>query len=95
MDWETQLGRYAGKKVEVVIEDLAGADPLAPAAMRTLHKVRLTDEGTHVQIFFNDTQFLSIPVFDDLRTCIDEAAGETLFISHDEAGKLIYKLRLV
>jgi hypothetical protein len=95
MDWELRLSNYNGKMMEVVVEDIAGSDPLAPPSARTLHHVRLNDEQTHLQFYFNDIQFLAIPVFDDGRTRMEESDEETVFLSHDDNAKLIYKLRFL
>lgn len=93
MDWELRLSAYNGKMMEVVIEDVAGTDPLAPSSTRALHHVRLVDEQTHLQFYFNDNQFLAIPVFDDGRTHIEQSDEEMVFQSYDESAKLVYKLR--
>ena len=95
MDWELRLSIYYGKMMEVVIEDVAGSDPLAPPSTRTLHHVSLNDEKTHLQFYFNDIQFLAIPVFDDGRTRMEESDEETVILSHDDNAKLIYKLRFL
>lgn len=92
MDWELRLRVYNGKEMEVIIEDLAGIDPLAPPTTRTLHHVHVNDEQTHVQFYFNEIQFLAIPIYDDGRTFMEESDAETTFISHDDNAKLIYKL---
>lgn len=93
MDWESRLRNYNGKMLDVIIEDVAGSDPLAPPTTRSLHHVRLNDEKTHLQFYFNDIQFLAIPVYPDDRTRMDESEEETVFVSHDDNAKLIYKLR--
>ncbi|QMV44535.1 hypothetical protein [Cohnella cholangitidis] len=95
MDWETRLNAYQGYKMEVIIEDVAGTDPLAPPTARTLHHVRLAEEQTHLQFYFNETQFLAIPVYDDDRTRVEQTGAETIFCSHDDSAKLIYKLRFI
>lgn len=92
MDWVNRLSRYNGSKMEVVIEDIAGIDPVAPPTIRTLHHISLS-EGTHLQFYFNETQFLAIPVYEDDKTSLEELGDELVFRSHDESAKLIYKLR--
>lgn len=94
-DWENRLSGYYGKMMEVMIEDCAGSDPLAPPASRLLHHVRMVDERTYLQFYFNEIQFLAIPVFDDERTRLEQLKTGTVFISQDADAKLIYRMRFV
>ncbi|CAH1203887.1 hypothetical protein PAECIP111893_02106 [Paenibacillus plantiphilus] len=93
MNWESRLAAYCGKMMEVIIEDYAGSDPLAPTSSRQLHHVRLVDERTHLQFYFTEVQFLAIPVFEDDRTRLEESEAGAVFISNDDNAKLIYKMR--
>lgn len=95
MDWELRLNDYNGKMMEIVIEDVAGSDPLAPPITRSLHHVRMNDEKTHLQFYFNDIQFLAIPVYPDDRTRMKESDDETMWLSHDDNAQLVYKLRFL
>ncbi|CAG7641608.1 hypothetical protein PAESOLCIP111_04250 [Paenibacillus solanacearum] len=95
MSWESRLQMYNGKTVEIVIEDRAGSDPQAPPTTRSLHHVRMNEEKTHVQFYFNDIQFFAIPVFDDERTRLESSGGETVFVSQDDMAKLNYRLRFL
>ncbi|MBW7475246.1 hypothetical protein K0T92_10855 [Paenibacillus oenotherae] len=94
-NWEHRLASYYGKRMELIIEDYAGSDPLAPPASRPLHHVMLAHEGTHLQFYFNEKQFLAIPVYDDDRTRLQEAEQGTVFTSEDTAAKLIYTVRFL
>ncbi|MCZ8515271.1 hypothetical protein O9H85_23220 [Paenibacillus filicis] len=90
MSWNDRLADWIGKSVTVTIVDQAGTDPVSPARSFILKKLRLTEEGTHLQFFLTDHQFVSVPIFDDGSTRLTERE----FLSEDRASMLNYGVHL-
>lgn len=87
-----RLKDFYGQAIEIRIEDLAGNDPIAPPIHKKLDHVAFDEEGTHLKFYFNATQFLAIPYFDDDRTTLEKLAIRPKFVSHDTAGQLVYSV---
>lgn len=90
MKWEEELSRWYGSQIEVHIEDLAGLDPVAPPKKMTLEKVFLTEDYKHLQIYFNATQFLAIPIQDEQMTQLIDSEQGTILRSSDPSAQLVY-----
>lgn len=90
MNWLELLGGWTGRTVIAAIEDQAGLDPVSAPKTFVLHRVRLTGERTHLQLYLNDSQFVSVPLFNDGSTEFSD--GE--FRSEDSASMLRYTIRL-
>ncbi|MFJ7725048.1 hypothetical protein ACIQXV_02685 [Neobacillus sp. NPDC097160] len=52
--------RFIGVPVEIIIHDEEGGDQ-APAVMKTVKKVQLCPDNTHIRFYFDDFYFLAVP----------------------------------
>ncbi|GHI00235.1 hypothetical protein [Neobacillus kokaensis] len=58
--------RFAeGAKVEIFIHDQEGSDQ-APAVKKTIKKVQLCPDSTHLRFYFDDFYFLAVPLASDV-----------------------------
>ncbi|ETI70596.1 hypothetical protein [Neobacillus vireti] len=53
--------RFVGGTVEIVIHDAEGGDQ-APAVRKTVKKVQLCPDSTHIRFYFDDFYFLAVPL---------------------------------
>lgn len=53
--------RFVGGPVEIVIHDEDGGDQ-APAVKKTIKKVQICPDGTHIRFYFDDIYFLAVPL---------------------------------
>ncbi|PZD95584.1 hypothetical protein DNH61_13740 [Paenibacillus sambharensis] len=91
MNWTEEMQGWAGRFIEIRIEDQAGDDPIAQPRIEMLAKLRMSDDGDVLEWYFNDRQFLAVPVYNDGRTVRE---GK-LFRSADEGNKLVYRIALI
>jgi hypothetical protein len=80
------LQRFAGASVEILIKDEEGGDQ-APAVKKTVKKVQLCPDGTHVRFYFDHIYFLAVPVFSHV------SESEALFSATDPESGLTYSIR--
>jgi hypothetical protein len=52
---------FVGVPVELAIQDAEGGDQ-APAVKKTIKKVLLCPDGTHIRFYFDDIYFLAVPL---------------------------------
>lgn len=60
-----ELQRFVGASVEIGIHDEQGKDQ-APAVKKTVKKVQLCPDGTHVRFYFDHIYFLAVPLKSDV-----------------------------
>lgn len=53
--------RFVGVAVEIAIQDEEGGDQ-ALSVRKTVKKVQLCPDGTHVRFYFDDFYFLAVPL---------------------------------
>ena len=56
-----ELQRFVGVPAEIVIQDEQVRDQ-APAVRKTVKKVQLCPDGTHIRFYFDDFYFLAVPL---------------------------------
>lgn len=56
-----ELQRFVRVPVEIVIRDEQVRDQ-APAVKKTVKKVQLCPDGTHIRFYFDDFYFLAVPL---------------------------------
>lgn len=88
--WETALFRYKGWKMKVQIADAAGQHQ-TQVRYQTLERVYASEPG-ELRLYFNEVQFLSVPLFggEDTRHQVTATGGQ--FLSHDRERDLIYTI---
>ncbi len=91
IDWVKQLSRHEGKLIRIWIEDRSGEKQTEPKQF-LLHKVQDSVDPGYMQFYLNPTQFLTVPIFDDNHTRIEQSNGEECFVSHDSQAKLLYRV---
>jgi hypothetical protein len=90
MEMIKQLSKYEGSSINIWIEDRSGEAQTKPKAY-TLYKVEQSNDRQQIQFYLNETQFLSIPVFDNRSlTKLEMMSSGEVFVSHDVKGKLLY-----
>ncbi len=80
---------FVNQTVELSIQDYAGEEQAAPFIRKSLVKVGLCPDETHVRIYFDDKNFFAIP-----RTS-QVTVSEKEWVAFDEASKLYYVIRKV
>jgi hypothetical protein len=60
-----ELKQFVGVPVEIVIHDEQVRDQ-APAVKKTIKKVQLCPDGTHIRFYFDDFYFLAVPLESDV-----------------------------
>jgi len=87
------LEKLVDYKMRIWIQDQAeDAEPQqAPMVERHLAKWELCEEGEHIRLFFNQCQFLAIPITAGHIT-LEEKPQEILLTTEDRKGKLLYTL---
>lgn len=88
MNWVEQLAAYVGREMECWIEDVSGEKKTEPT-VRKLHKLERSEDG--LKLYFNDTQFLTVPLFEENKTTYNSTKHE--FVTRHEEAELIYWLR--
>lgn len=89
MDWVSQLSIFEGSSIKVWIEDRSGEEQTKPQQF-TLYKVQNSDDQGYLKFYLNPTQFLSVPIFDDNQTRMEESNSKACFVSDDAQAKLLY-----
>ncbi|WP_341278046.1 hypothetical protein [Paenibacillus sp. FSL H8-0537] len=84
-----ELMPYAGSRIKVWMEDRSGEKQTLPKPY-TLFKVEAASDGTQLLFYFNKEQFLSVPVFDEKHTLLEQTKAGPRFVSHDEQSQLHY-----
>jgi hypothetical protein len=89
LDWEKRLRQYEGSPIQIWIEDRSGEEQTKPKPF-TLYRVQQSKDSESLQFYLNADQFLTIPLFDDMRTRIEEGQASAAFVSEDHHAKLLY-----
>lgn len=80
--------RFAGAEVEIAIQDREGGDQ-PPVVSKSIKKVQLCPDGTHLRFYFDDFYFLAVP----FASQVTESAG--LWSAADEESGLTYTFKKV
>ncbi|MCL6571275.1 MAG: hypothetical protein K6T88_06255 [Bacillus sp. (in: Bacteria)] len=80
--------RFVGVPLEVIIHDQEGRDQ-APAVKKTVKKVQLCPDGTHIRFYFDDVYFLAVP-----KTC-RVIQSEQQWSAFDSKSDLTYTIKKV
>ncbi|MCM3273748.1 hypothetical protein [Paenibacillus elgii] len=91
MEWEAMLSKYEGCRIIVWIEDLSGEEQTQPKPF-TLFKTTLTEDRAYLKFYINAAQFLSVPLFDDSLTKLENNQARDCFVSHDPKANLRYHI---
>jgi hypothetical protein len=83
-----ELQRFASAEVEIKIQDTDGGDQ-APAVKKTVKKIQLCPDKTHIRFYFDDFYFLAVP----LGSRISET--ETEWSALDQVSGLQYQFKMV
>lgn len=65
------LNRFLAVPVQVGIQDIQGEER-APLLQKTIKKLQICPDHTHLRIYFNDIKFLAVP----LDATVTESANE-------------------
>jgi hypothetical protein len=90
VDWPTVLFRYKGWKMKVQIAD-ASAQHQTQVRYQTLEQVKQSEES-ELRFYFNELQFLAVPLFDNGDTKHTNTMDGGRFTSHDRSRDLIYTI---
>jgi hypothetical protein len=83
------LQRFAGKKAEITIHDEQGGDQAA-AVKKSIKKVQLCPDQTHVRFYFDQVYFLAVPINSSITetltqwSAFDQESGLTYIIKKDQ-----------
>ncbi|MEH7107601.1 MULTISPECIES: hypothetical protein [Bacillaceae] len=80
--------RFAGESVELSILDLDGGDQ-APTIQKTIKKVQLCPDQTHVRFYFDDIYFLAVPLVSEVTETVEKWAAS------DKESGLTYVIKKV
>lgn len=80
---------YANETVELSIQDFSGEEQAAPFLRKSVLKVGLCPDRTHVRIYFDNKNFFAIPRFSQV------IVSEKDWVAFDETSKLYYVIRKV
>ena len=83
------LQAYVDQTIELSIQDHTGEEQPAPFVKKQINKVELCPDQTHVRVYFDDRNFLAIPLSSDI------AVSDKGWVAYDEASKLYYVIREV
>lgn len=89
-DWPTVLFRYKGWKMKVQIADASGHHQ-TQVRYQTLERVEQREEA-ELRFYFNEVQFLAVPVFGqgDTEHRVTSEGGS--FVSRDRDRELVYTI---
>jgi hypothetical protein len=59
------LMHFIGSPVEIAIHDHEGSDQ-APAVRKSIKKIQLCPDGTHIRFYFDDFYFLAVPLSSEI-----------------------------
>lgn len=82
-----ELQRFAGTHAEISIQDEKGNDQ-APAVKKSIKKIQLCPDKTHIRFYFDDIYFLAVP----LASRINET--DTEWSAFDQESGLHYKVQV-
>lgn len=88
--WERVLFRYKGWKMKVQIEDGSGHHQ-TQVRYQTLEQVRQT-EPSELRLYFNEVQFLAVPLFEGEETQHRVTPGGGQLVSVDRSRDLTYRI---
>lgn len=82
------LQRFVGAFVEMGIHDEQGRDQ-APPVKKSVKKVQLCPDGTHIRFYFDKMYFLAVPLGSDV------TETESEWSAADPESGLTYKIKKV
>jgi hypothetical protein len=80
---------YVNQTVELSIQDYSGEEQAAPFIKKSVVKVGLCPDQTHMRIYFDDKNFFAIPRSSQV------TVSEKEWVAFDKASKLYYVIRKV
>jgi len=83
-----ELQRFTGSEVEVAVHDQQSKDQ-APMVKKTIKKLQLCPDQTHVRFYFDDFYFLAVPLTSDV------VETENTWNASDADSGLIYSIKKV
>jgi hypothetical protein len=78
-----ELQRFVGETMEISINDREGGDQ-APKIKKTIHKIQLCPDQTHVRFYFDSMYFLAVPLISKVNQ------SEVSFFASDHESGLTY-----
>ncbi len=79
--------RFAeGFPVEIVIHDQEGGEQ-APAVIKTIKRVQVCPDATHIRFYFDDFYFLAVPLTSQV------SESEERWTAFDSESRLTYTIR--
>jgi hypothetical protein len=78
-----ELQRFVGETMEIAIEDKQGGDQ-APKIKKTIKKIQLCPDQTHVRFYFDAMYFLAVPLISNV------TQSEVTFSAYDLESGLTY-----
>jgi hypothetical protein len=78
-----ELQRFVGETMEISIEDKQGGDQ-APKIKKTIKKIQLCPDHTHVRFYFDSMYFLAVPLISNV------SLSEVRFSASDLESGLTY-----
>lgn len=83
-----ELQRFVGETMEISIEDRQGGDQ-APRIKKTIKKIQLCPDHTHVRFYFDSMYFLAVPLISNV------SQSEEMFSASDLNSGLTYTFQKV
>lgn len=83
-----ELQRFVGATVEIAIQDVQGGDQ-APMVKKVIKKVQYCPDHTHVRFYFDDINFLAVPLISKVNQ------SEGMFSASDLESGLTYTFQKV
>ncbi|WP_253701185.1 hypothetical protein [Bacillus sp. FJAT-29814] len=80
--------RFSGASVEIAILDQEGGDQ-APAVRKSIQKVQLCPDGTHIRLYFDHMYFLAVPLSSQV------SESDRLWSAYDADSGLTYTVKKV
>lgn len=87
----SQMSGWAGRFVELRIEDEAGHDPSPPPKLIMLEGVELIGDGDSLKLLFDKGRFFAVPLLQADPPLLE---GKTL-VSRHAAAQLTYRVSLI
>ncbi|MBY0148531.1 hypothetical protein [Neobacillus niacini] len=83
-----ELQRFVGETMEISIEDKQGGDQ-APKIKKTIRKIQLCPDHTHIRFYFDSVYFLAVPLISNI------SQSEVSFFASDLESGLTYTFQTV
>jgi hypothetical protein len=84
--WNQRFEEFIGQSMRITICGGEGEE-IAPAVTKPLHHVGLCPDQTHIRLYFNELQFVAIPVDSEWSEASEQVTA------YDTEGKLTYMIQ--